>query len=100
LIRTTKRFPSPRCASATKIVRPSESMAETQPQLQPALVRLSAMISQDFTRPGAKMTETRGEQKVCLRVQSPFRPSGGKHGCLARELKVRKKRCWAEDFGG
>jgi hypothetical protein len=27
---------------------PSESTAETQPQLQPALLRLSAMISQDF----------------------------------------------------
>src|SRR5947199_6089913 len=44
--RTTKRFPSLRCASATKIVRPSESKAETQPQPQPALLRLSAMISQ------------------------------------------------------
>src|SRR5216684_6577154 len=48
--RTTKRFPSPRCASATKIVCPRESKAETQPQLQPALLRLSAMISQYFTR--------------------------------------------------
>ena len=47
---TTKRFPSSRCASATKIVRPLESIAETQPQLQPALLRLSAMISQYFTR--------------------------------------------------
>ena len=28
------------------IVRPWESTAETQPQLQPALLRLSAMISQ------------------------------------------------------
>ena len=33
-----------RCASAIQIVRPSESMADTQPQLQPALLRLSAMI--------------------------------------------------------
>ena len=32
----------------TKIVRQRESMAETQPQLQPALLRLSAMISQYF----------------------------------------------------
>ena len=45
---TTKRFPSSRCASAIQIVRPLESMAETQPQLQPALLRLSAMISQYF----------------------------------------------------
>jgi hypothetical protein len=34
---TTKRFPSSRCASAIQIVRPWESIAETQPQLQPAL---------------------------------------------------------------
>jgi hypothetical protein len=44
--RTTKRFPSPRCASASQILRPLESIAETQPQLQPALLRLSAIISQ------------------------------------------------------
>ena len=37
---TTKHFPSPRCASATKIVRPHESTVATQPQLQPALLRL------------------------------------------------------------
>jgi hypothetical protein len=37
-----------RCASAIQIVRPLESIADTQPQLQPALLRLSAMISQYF----------------------------------------------------
>jgi hypothetical protein len=47
-IRTTKRFPSPQCASAIQIVHPLESIAETQPQLQPALLRLSAIISQYF----------------------------------------------------
>jgi hypothetical protein len=30
----------------SRIVRPLKSIAETQPQLQPALLRLSAMISQ------------------------------------------------------
>src|SRR6266480_2498603 len=45
---TTKRFPLSRCASAIQIVRPLESIAETQPQLQPALLRLSAIISQYF----------------------------------------------------
>jgi len=40
---------SPRCASAIQIVRPLESIAETQPQLHPALLSLSAMISQYFT---------------------------------------------------
>ena len=49
--RATKRFPLSRCASAIQIVRPLESTAETQPQLQPALLSLSAMISQLFTRP-------------------------------------------------
>jgi len=43
---------SPRCASATKIVRPRQSTVAAQPQLQPALLRLSAMISQYFTRRG------------------------------------------------
>src|SRR5438445_1544483 len=43
--RTTKRFPSSRCASATQIVRPRESIADTQPQLHPALLRLSATFS-------------------------------------------------------
>src|SRR4029453_19494100 len=35
--RTTNRFPSPRCALAIQIVRPLESIAETQSQLQPVL---------------------------------------------------------------
>src|SRR6266567_1815428 len=47
---TTKRFPSSRCASATKIVRPRESTVATQPQLQPALLRLSAIISEYVIR--------------------------------------------------
>jgi hypothetical protein len=34
-----------------QIVRPWESIAETQPQLHPALLSLSAMISQCFTHP-------------------------------------------------
>ena len=34
---------------AVQTVRPLESIAETQPQLHPALLRLSAMISQYFT---------------------------------------------------
>jgi len=33
-----------------EIVRPRESTIETQPQLQPALLRLSAIISQYFER--------------------------------------------------
>jgi hypothetical protein len=41
--------PSPRCASATKVIRPRKSTVATQPQLQPALLRLSAMVSQYFT---------------------------------------------------
>src|SRR6267154_924019 len=48
--RTSKLFQSPRCASTIQIVRPSESTADTQPQLHPASLRLSAMISQSFIR--------------------------------------------------
>src|SRR4029450_6978641 len=43
--RTTKRLPSQRCASTIQIVRPLESIAETQPQLHPALLRF---VSDDF----------------------------------------------------
>src|ERR1043166_1110905 len=39
-----------RWASATQIVWPSRSKAETQPKLHAALWRLSAMICQSFTR--------------------------------------------------
>src|ERR1700730_6329196 len=46
--RTMDRFPLPRCGSAIQIVRPLESIAETQPQLKPGLLRLSALISQYF----------------------------------------------------
>ena len=44
--RAQPNVPLLRCASAIQIVRPLESMAETQPQLHPALLRLSAIISQ------------------------------------------------------
>src|SRR5438128_11928575 len=50
-----KRFPSLQCASAIKIVRPLESAVETQPQLHPALLRLSAIISQYFMRGGVEL---------------------------------------------
>ena len=39
--RTMNRFPSSRCASTIQIVCPLESITETQPQLQPALLKLS-----------------------------------------------------------
>jgi hypothetical protein len=43
---TMNRFPSPRYASAIQIVRPLESTAETQPQLQRTLLISSAINSQ------------------------------------------------------
>jgi hypothetical protein len=59
--------PSPRCASAIQIVRPSQSMADTQPKLQPRFLRLSAIISQDFTRTDcACFTPPHGNDKVRL----------------------------------
>ncbi len=45
-----QREPGHRALVAIQIVRPCESTAEMQPQLHPALLRLSAMISQ-FTNP-------------------------------------------------
>jgi len=53
LARRSVRFAVPDVltrASANQIFRPLESIAETQPQLQPAALSLSAMISQYFTR--------------------------------------------------
>src|SRR5437764_566504 len=47
--RTVKRWPSGAYASAVKSTRPLESLSDEQPQLNPALLRLSAMISQYFT---------------------------------------------------
>jgi hypothetical protein len=43
--RATKRFPLSRCASTIQIVRPLESIAETQPQLQPSFAEI---VSDDF----------------------------------------------------
>jgi len=45
---TTKRFPSSRCALTIHLVSPLEPIAETQPKLQPALLRLSVTLSQYF----------------------------------------------------
>ena len=42
-----------RYASAIQIVRPLKPIAKTHPQLHPALLSLSAMISQYFTNPDA-----------------------------------------------
>jgi len=43
------RLKSPRCASATKTVCPLELIVATHPQLKPARLSLSAIISQYFT---------------------------------------------------
>jgi hypothetical protein len=42
--RTTRHFPSSRCAAAIQIVWPLESTAEIQPKLQLALLRLSVTL--------------------------------------------------------
>jgi quercetin dioxygenase-like cupin family protein len=53
-------------ASATKFVRPCESTVETQPQLQPALLRLSAMISQYFMRDLTTLTSCNLTQQEAI----------------------------------
>jgi hypothetical protein len=47
-----------------------KSTPETQPQLHPALLRLSAMVSQYFTRRGVLTTESlrRKENFACVRI--------------------------------
>ncbi len=74
--RTINRFPSPRCASVIQIVRPCVSIADTQPQLHPALLRASAMISQYFIRFRAAMQRTydyagRFELRIRVRETQP-----------------------------
>jgi hypothetical protein len=56
--------------SATKIVRPSRSAVETQPQLQPALVRLSAMISQYLTRRLLPRFRNRSRRSPVINVEN------------------------------
>jgi len=51
----------------SRFICPLESIAETHPQLQPALLRLSAMISQDFTR---RSTSSLGWQSLMVSAQS------------------------------
>jgi hypothetical protein len=64
-----KRCPS-RCTSASQITRPCESTVETQPQLHPALLRLSAMISQYFTILGRVFTAVRSStsRTICSSI--------------------------------
>ncbi|PYI97397.1 MAG: hypothetical protein DME98_08400 [Verrucomicrobia bacterium] len=42
------------------LVRPQESIVEIQLRLQPALLRLSAMLSQDFTRCSMRVYDSAG----------------------------------------
>jgi hypothetical protein len=51
------------CRSAIQIVRPCASIADTQPKLHPALLRLSAMSSQSF-----KVEKMLGLDLPCLAV--------------------------------
>jgi hypothetical protein len=53
-----------RCVSATKIVRPSESTVETQPQLQPSLLRLSAIVPQYLICADSDLAMIRGSKQI------------------------------------
>src|SRR5439155_22824585 len=52
----------------TKIVRPLESATETQPHVQPALLRLSAIVSQYFTRRLCLFCSPHGNDEIILTV--------------------------------
>ena len=74
-----------------QIVRPLESIAETQPQLQPALLRLSAMICQYFTDTAALLIDTdfaRGATISCLTQYQAMRarPDAG-----AKSIRERRE---------
>ncbi len=58
-----KRLPSPRCASATKIVCALELIVATQLHLQPAAMSLSAMISQYFISEEVRMSGRANERQ-------------------------------------
>src|SRR5262249_62253301 len=64
----------------TFAVRPRESIADTQPYLQPALMSLSAMISQSFTRDLVK--------RVCARV---FFGCTVEFSCSARLARAHRR---------
>src|SRR5262249_8146779 len=60
----TNRLPSPRWASAIQIVRPSESKADTQPQLHPAF--------SDYLRLADRIFHTRRSGRVGLSALAVF----------------------------
>src|SRR5207249_10321447 len=84
----TKRIPSPRCASAIQIVRPRESTADTQPQLQLAFLRLPAIFP----------STSRGTDSACfarsalLIVHNHLRSSAAHLDLRAHVLQSRSKR--------
>jgi hypothetical protein len=68
-------FPS-RCTSAVQIVRPLESIAETQPKLQPDALRLSATSSQYFVNAesnpslaGQEVIANRGQARAACSIR-------------------------------
>ena len=71
---TTNHFPSSRCASAIQIVRPSESIAETQPKLEPALLRSSVIVRSEILE--QSITTTRG---ACLPPSVAASGQGRRH---------------------
>jgi hypothetical protein len=77
---------SSRWASAIQVVRPLESTAGTQPQLQPALLRLSAMISQYFIyalRFRFSIRAAQVEPKIVERDKRPAPVNSHRSRCLA-----------------
>jgi hypothetical protein len=90
---TTNCFPLSRCASAIQIVRPLEPIAETQPKLQPALLRSSAMISQpgrelrNFADARACQDGWRSERQNRDRQRTPHSDNRGAAIYFIRQLR-------------
>jgi hypothetical protein len=66
------RRPLSRCASAIQIVRPLESIAETQPQVHPALLRLQRSQIWRWVRP---IPKERGQITSGVALQNPTHAS-------------------------
>ena len=75
-----KRLPSSQCASVIQIVWPWASTAETQPQLQPALLRLSAIISEYVMRHLTRINELHLTRQLRPYSRVHFRRVG--HTCM------------------
>jgi hypothetical protein len=89
---TMNLFPLSRWASAIQLVRPSESKTETQPQLPPALLRLSTMISQYLMIATAFPVLPRRQAVRSLGIHGRFEsPAHSRASCSGESSRNRRR---------